>query len=53
MCEPGYHDLAKEHKATADDAYRVLRAVVNTAVTDGQLAKSPCTVKGAGTVSGP
>lgn len=48
-----YHSLAKQHQATADDAYRVLRAVVNTAVADGQLAKSPCTVKGAGTVRSP
>ncbi len=48
-----YHALAKEHRSTADDAYRVLRGVVNTAVTDGQLAKSPCTVKGAGTVRSP
>ena len=48
-----YHALAKEHQSTADDAYRVLRGVVNTAVTDGQLVKSPCTVKGAGTVRSP
>jgi integrase len=48
-----YHALARRHQATADDAYRVLRAVVNTAVADGQLAKSPCTVKGAGTVRSP
>lgn len=45
-----YHRLAKDHQATADDCYRILRAVVNTAVADGHLAKNPCTVKGAGSV---
>ena len=45
-----YHRLARDHQATADDCYRLLRAVVNTAVADGHLAKSPCTVKGAGSV---
>ena len=37
--------------STADDAYRVLRAIVNTAVTDGLIAESPCTVKGAGSTA--
>jgi len=41
-----YRDLATQ----ADDSYRLLRAVLNTAVADGMLAKSPCTVKGAGSV---
>jgi hypothetical protein len=45
-----YHRFAKDHQATADDCYRILRAVLNTAVADGHLAKSPCTVKGAGSV---
>ena len=37
--------------STADDAYRVVRAIINTAVTDGPIAKSPCTVKGAGSTA--
>jgi RNase P/RNase MRP subunit POP5 len=45
-----YHSLARVHQATASDAYRTLRAVVNTAVVDGDLVKSPCTVRGAGSV---
>ena len=35
--------------STANDAYRCLRAIVNTAVADSRVSKSPCTVKGAGT----
>lgn len=45
-----YHGLAGEHQATADDAYRLLRAILNTAVADELLVKSPCVVKGAGSV---
>ncbi len=48
-----YHELRDRFStgSTADDAYRVLRAIVNTAVTDGVIAKSPCTVKGAGSTA--
>ena len=45
-----YHDLAQRHQTTADDAYRMLRAILNTAVADGALGRSPCQVKGAGQV---
>lgn len=45
-----YHDLAERHQTTADDAYRLLRAVMNTAVSDGLIGRSPCQVKGAGQV---
>jgi integrase len=45
-----YHVLAAQHRTTADDAYRALRAILNTAVADELLVKSPCTVKGAGSV---
>jgi integrase len=45
-----YHELGRKYKSVGDDAYRCLRAVLRTAVADGQLAKSPCTVKGAGGV---
>lgn len=37
----------------ADDAYRLLRAILTTAVTDGWLARSPCKIKGAGSVKAP
>ena len=45
-----YHKLAESHPARADDAYRFLRAVCNTAVTDGVIGKNPCQVRGAGQV---
>jgi integrase len=48
-----YNGLAKRYASVADDAYRVLRAVMNTAIADGLLVKSPCTVKGAGSVRAP
>ena len=43
-----YYRLADRAPSTADDAYRALRAIVGTAVADGELVKSPCTVRGAG-----
>jgi hypothetical protein len=43
-----YHALAAKYKSTADDAYRLLRAIMNTAVADKRVGRSPCTVKGAG-----
>jgi len=48
-----YHELRDRFPkgSTADGAYRVLRAIINTAVTDGLIAKSPCTVKGAGSTA--
>ena len=46
-----YYALAKKHKVTADDCYRTLRVIMNTALADGRIAKSPMTVKGAGTVA--
>ena len=45
-----YHDLAKRHQTTADDAYRLLRAILNTAQEDRLILESPCRVKGAGQV---
>jgi integrase len=45
-----YLALRAQHPTTADDAYRLLRAVFNTAVADEVLAVSPCRVKGAGQV---
>jgi hypothetical protein len=43
-----YHALAAKYKSTGDDAYRLLRAIMNTAVDDKRIGRSPCTVKGAG-----
>ncbi len=35
---------------TVDTTYRLLRAILTTAVDDGLIAKNPCRIKGAGTV---
>jgi integrase len=48
-----FHELHSEHAATADDAYRLLRAALNTAKADHQIAENPCQVKGAGQVRSP
>jgi integrase len=40
--------LRGRYKSTGDDAYRMLRAIFSTALTDGLVARSPCQVKGAG-----
>jgi integrase len=45
-----YMKLCAEHAVTADDAYRLLRTILNTAVSDGLRPNSPCRVKGAGQV---
>lgn len=45
-----YHELAGRYPTVADDAYRLLRAICNTAIADGALGRSPCQVKGAGQV---
>ena len=38
-------------ESMAAKAYRLLRAVLNTAVEDGLIAKNPCQIRGAGTES--
>ncbi|HVA76008.1 MAG TPA: site-specific integrase [Acidimicrobiales bacterium] len=43
-----YMGMRARYKTTADDAYRMLRAILTTAVTDGLIPKNPCRVKGAG-----
>ena len=48
-----YHALTARHRSVGDDAYRLLRAVMNTAVDDKIRAASPCTTKGAGRVQSP
>ncbi len=40
--------MLSQRPAVASRAYQVLRASLNTAVTDGVLAANPCKVKGAG-----
>ena len=36
-------------RVTLAKCYRLLRAVLNTAVADGLLQRNPCVIKGAGT----
>lgn len=38
---------------TAAKCYRLLRAICNTAVADGEIARTPCVLKGAGDESSP
>ncbi len=51
MVRAWYYELDRRYPdgSTANDAYRCLRAIVNTAVADSRMSKSPCTVQGAGT----
>jgi integrase len=48
-----YMPLRAAFESTGDDAYRLLRAIMRTTVADGLIAKSPCSVKGAGSVRSP
>jgi hypothetical protein len=43
-----YASLAEAHPSTAAKAYRLLRAMMNTAVADELIARNPCRVDGAG-----
>jgi integrase len=43
-----YMDMRERYVTTGDDAYRMLRAIFNTAVTDGLIVRNPCQVRGAG-----
>ncbi len=47
------HPVGRTRRSTADDAYRLLRAIANTAVADNLILRSPCQVKGAGQVRSP
>jgi integrase len=40
--------LARQHPSTAAKAYRLLRTMLNTAVADELIARSPCRIEGAG-----
>lgn len=48
-----YMALHGRRAVTADDAYRLLRAILNTAVADEVIVVNPCKVKGAGQVRSP
>lgn len=48
-----YSGLHSCHTSTADDAYRLLRAILNTAVADERIARTPCQVRGAGSALSP
>jgi len=48
MVRAWYMDMRERFVTTGDDAYRMLRAVLNTAVTDGLIARNPCQVRGVG-----
>lgn len=43
-----YTRLARQHPSTAAKAYRLLRTMLNTAVTDELIARNPCKIDGAG-----
>lgn len=45
-----YQALSEHAQSTADDAYRLLRAICSTAVADGHLSINPCKVKGGGAI---
>lgn len=48
-----YEGLAGEYPARAAKAYRLLRAVLNTAAADERIVRSPCRVTSAGTERSP
>lgn len=48
-----YGQLSAKHPASASNAYRLLRAVYNTAVRDDLVARSPCRIVGAGNYCSP
>ena len=44
-----YAELAADTPGVARSAYRLLKAIFNTAITDDLILKNPCRVKGGGT----
>jgi integrase len=48
-----YGKLANRYKSAGDDNYRKLRAILNTAVADGLIVRSPCKIQGAGNAESP
>jgi integrase len=49
MVRSWYADLATQTPGTARSAYRVLKAIFNTAISDDLILKNPCRVKGGAT----
>ncbi len=43
-----YADIAARTPGSARSAYRLLKAIFNTAILDDLIVKNPCRVKGAG-----
>lgn len=48
-----YAATSRQSPAAAKTAYRLLRAILNTAIADGCLVRNPCRVKGASTDKAP
>ena len=48
-----FEGLADQYPARAAKAYRLLRAILNTAVADERIVRSPCRVDGAGVERSP
>jgi integrase len=48
-----YAKLHAEHATTASNSYRLLRAILNTAVADERIVRNPCQVKGAASDAAP
>jgi excisionase family DNA binding protein len=46
-------ELHSRHPSTASAAYRLLRAICNTAVADERIVRNPCQVRGAGQAAAP
>jgi integrase len=49
MVRSWYADLADQTPGVARSAYRPLKAIFNTSITDDLILKNPCRVKGGGT----
>ena len=45
--------MGAQQPVTAAKAYRLLRAIMNTAVDDGLIRRDPCRIKGAGSEDSP
>ena len=48
-----FSGLHSEHASAAKSAYRLLRAILNTAVADERVVRNPCQVKGAAVDTAP
>lgn len=48
VVRPWYMKLRGQYQTTGDDAYRMLKACLNAAVSDGLVLRNPCQIRGAG-----